>query len=270
MQATIEQYNNRADEINNNYENGINYMQLSVITNDINELNIMQEYLQDTLQKIKKIKYNLHSKYKNVKSHIMEPTFKCTYDENLIIDNEFFQENKENLIEVNSVSDIPNSPIYWIKSIRQYGINIGGMLLRGNIGNIYNTNMTKRISNICNLVYCKNENLCERILSGHTCKYYHDPLNLLGLNQCNLITDSLYQDQLQPKNFTNTSWICTDYPEKKSNINMRHFGSRDTLKHFIQLTKIENTARTKSYIRNYKDQCMHDILVLYALYKNDL
>ena len=272
MQATIYQYNIRIAEISNNYENGINYMQLSNITGDICELDMMQTYLQDTIEKIKKIKHNIDTKYKNIKNNVISTDSSiCTYTDDLIINDELFNKTKDNnIIEVNSMVDIPISPVYWIKSIKQYGINIGGMILRGNIGNIYNANITKQMTDIYDLIYCKNENLCEKILSGCVCKYYHDPQQLLELNQRGLINDTIYRNQLRPKNFINTSWIYTDYPEKKSNINMRHFGSRDTLKHFIQLTKIENTSRTKSYIRNYKDQCAHDILVLYALYVNNL
>lgn len=264
MQASLQQYNDRIDEIYNNYTNGVDYMQLSSITDDIMELTAMQAYIHDTLEKLKKTKQILSSKYQSAKTNALQNALNI-YNENLQINENVFQ-HTDDIIEVDSIQDIPITPIYWIRSVKQYGVNIGGMILRGNIGNIYNSNIINRVNSIHNLTYCKNENSCSKLLSGKICKYYHDPQQLLQLQDCGIDLSNYYK----PRNFINTSWIYTEYPEKKQNANMRHFGSRDSLKHFIQLSKIEDTARTKLYIKNYKDQCMHDILVLYALYTNEL
>lgn len=50
-------------------------------------------------------------------------------------------------------------------------------------------------------------------------------------------------------------------------MNMRLFGSADTLEHFIKLSKLTEEDINK---KNYMDQTMHDILVLYLLYINNL
>jgi hypothetical protein len=75
---------------------------------------------------------------------------------------------------------------------------------------------------------------------------------------------------MNTRNFINTSWIYTEYPENPSNANMRHFGSRESLSQVIQLAKIEDNPRMHKYCKNYADQCIHDILVMYAMHSNGL
>lgn len=273
MDITLHQYYNRINEIKNNYADGITYIQSDELFSNMQELSIMQSYLEDIVSIIRNLKQDLNIKYNKIKDIVTEKSDFKTYND-LSIDNTIlFGNNKtNNIIEVQSISDIPKSPIYWIKPINQYAINLGGLILRGNIGNIYNYNYIKKIgiNNFKNLIYCKHENNCPDLLSGKICKYYHDPIYLLSLKDLGILSNQKYNEILKSKNHINTSWIYTEYPEKNSNANMRHFGSYDTLKHFIQLAKIEKTKRIKTYIQNYKDQCIHDILVLIALYNNEL
>ncbi len=270
MECSLLDYSNRINEIKNNFKNGISFIQTDELFNNIQELSVMQAYLDDVMRSIKLLKQDLHVKYEKMKVIVSETPNTNTYNNTYIATDIF--ESKQHIIEVESVDDVQSSPIYYIKPLKQYAVSIGGMVLRGNIGNIYNSNMINKIgyANFKDLMYCKHENKCPDILNGKICKYYHDPLQLQELERAGLITTTRLNIMIKTKNHLNTSWIYTDYPEHKNNIHMRHFGSRDTLDQFIQLAKIDKTKRITGYIRNFKDQCIHDILVLFTVYNNGL
>jgi hypothetical protein len=273
MQHTLHQYCVRANEICKNVAIGNETLvNLAHIDSYISEINIMQQYLEDALSAVKVAREALFKAQKK-KDIILNQDIigQSLYSDDAVLDQKIFTEVKSNrIIEVANLRDIPECPIYYIKPYKQYALNIGGLILRGNIGNIYNSNMVSKNNTLPNLTYCKHKNHCTKLLSGKSCKYYHDPADLVELKNSGLISESLYTNQCKPRNFINTSWIYTEYPEKASNLNMRHFGSRDTLSHYISLAKIEDNPRFSIYYHNYADQCIHDILVMYALYANGL
>lgn len=273
MQTPLEQYKTRISEILHNISTSSTTLpSLAAVDNYLVELCIMRQYIEDTLQEIKSA-YTIVLQKKSIKNAIVNSPIisQSLYTSNLTLNYELFPESASNIVNIDKVEDIPIMPIYYIPSIRQYAINIGGMILRGNIGNIYNSTTLKNHPEIAkNLIYCRHKNKCDKLLSGKLCKYYHDPAELLQLKKSGLISATLFREQNRPKNYTNTSWIYTEYPENAANENMRHFGSRDTLRQYIQLAKIGYNPRTKTYSSNYADQCIHDILVMYALYANNL
>lgn len=259
MDITLHQYSNRIQEISNNYQQ-VNFINLTELDHNLNELNVMLKLLNTVSQQIQLIKLKLN-KYKQQDIVTMSYTDKLTIAEELI------PKNKKNIICVENIIDIPQTPLYWVNSTKQYAINLGGMILRGNIGKIYNKNIILKNNNLSNIIYCNKGKNCPNILKEQYCKFYHDPLELLELkNNCE-ISEKFYCQQIAPKNFTNTSWIYTDYPEKSNNLYMRTFGSGDTLAHYIKLAKLTGDPINKS---NYSDQTIHDILVLYALHLNGL
>lgn len=271
MDIPLSKYRLRTIEIDNNISNNnLTLLTLVDISTYINEINIMQQYIEDTLSLIK----NTHEKLIKLQltnNLLIEGLItKPLYTKNNTLKMELFDSNKSNIIKVNAITDIPETSLYWIESLQQFAINIGGMVLRGNIGNIYNSNRINRNSSIGNVIYCKHKNSCDSLLSGKVCKYYHDPVDLLNLKISGLINTIQLEQQRQPRNFINTSWIYTEYPEQHSNSNMRHFGSLDTLNHSIQLIKLQPSSRNNIKCKNYADQCIHDILVCYALYTNGL
>lgn len=245
-------------------------MQIDEIFNNIQELSVMQAYLEDTMRLIRVLKQDLNTKYDKIKSIVVDSPEKQAYvGNNISID---VLNTEHHVTEVNSIDDIQKSNIYFIKPLNQYAVSFGGMVLRGNIGNIYNSNMVNKIgpSKFKDIFYCKYENKCPNILNDKLCKYYHDPLQLQMLERAGIITPARFNNMIKHKNHLNTSWIYTDYPENNNNVNMRHFGSRDTLTQFIQLAKIDKSKRITNYIQNFKDQCIHDILVLFTLFNNGL
>ena len=54
-------------------------------------------------------------------------------------------------------------------------------------------------------------------------------------------------------------------PYNKKNNMIRHFGSKNTLKHEFDLMKIDNNNINQNIINNYKHQTMHDLLVVLGL-----
>lgn len=273
MQTPLEQYKTRITEILQNVSCASTTLSnLAALDNYIAEINIMRQYIEDTLQEIKNAYVTLLQK-KTIKNSIVENGLitQPLYNADLSLNYDLFPKSFSKIIRVDRLEDVPDTPIYYIPSIRQYVINIGGMVLRGNIGNIYNTKMLNNHPIMAqNLIYCRHKNKCEKLLSGKLCKHYHDPAELLQLKQSGLISASLFRDQNRPKNYANTSWIYTEYPESAANENMRHFGSGDSLRQYIQLAKIQQNPRNNIYIQNYADQCIHDILVMYALHANEL
>jgi hypothetical protein len=260
MNITLEKYLDRINEINNNYKQ-INFINLTEVDSNINELNTMLKLLNKLFDNIQITKNKLN-KYKN------NDIINLSYNKNnLFLNKELISTDNNNIIYIDDITEIPITPIYWIHSIKQFGINLGGMILRGNIGNIYNKNIILKNNNLSNIMYCNKQNKCINILNQKYCKFYHDPLDLIILKNNGTITEEFYNKQILPRNFINTSWIYTDYPEKKNNSNMRLFGSVDTLEHFIKLSKLIDEDINK---KNYMDQTMHDILVLYLLYINNL
>jgi hypothetical protein len=274
MDATLTQYSTRIAEI----KQSISYVSTILpafanIENYLVELTIMQQYLEDTLSQIKELNTELMQR-KSIKNTIVQsPNIinSKLYTDDAVLNYDLFLRSTNKIIPVNNIHDIPETPLYYISGLNQYAINIGGMLLRGNIGNIYNIcKIANNPTDITNLVYCKHKNQCKRLLSGLFCKYYHDPAELQQLKDSGMISATTYKSQNKPRNFSNTSWIYTEYPENSSNENMRHFGSRDTLRQYIQLAKIQKNSRTVQYKKNYADQCMHDILVLFSMHSNEV
>ena len=178
---------------------------------------------------------------------------------------------------VNHIDEIPSTPIYWIEDINQFVLNINGVILRGNMGNIYNQNHIKKNNDNSQTVICKNGNKCKNLTNTQKksengskkdklCKFYHDPLDLLELLNSNKITMTTFQKyKTQTRNFINTSWVYTDLQYNKKNLMMRHFGSNNTLKHELDLMKIDNSDINETMVKNYKQQTIHDILVLMGL-----
>jgi hypothetical protein len=168
--------------------------------------------------------------------------------------------------QVNDISDVPNTQLYWVKNINQFAIRINGVLFRGNIGNIYNQSHIKKNKPTNQTIICCNANKCKYMLAGKLCQFYHDPSDLLILLKTSKISEETYNIyKSHTRNFMNTSWIYTDLQNASNNIMMRHFGSKNTLKHEFDLIKINNSNVNKTIINNYRHQTMHDILVVLGI-----
>jgi hypothetical protein len=176
---------------------------------------------------------------------------------------------------VNNISDIPNTPLYWVSSINQFAFHINGIIFRGNIGNIYtkknNWSAGHQNNQTNQIIICKHGNKCKKILNAEICKFYHDPLDLLELVKCGEVTTDIFDIYKKlNRNFNNTSWLYTDMPHNKNNEQLRKFGSRNTLRHEFELIQLNNSYADNVNIENFRHQCMHDFLVIMGLNQHNL
>ena len=174
-----------------------------------------------------------------------------------------------NVKYVENIDEIPCSPMYWVKNINQFAIRINDTILRGNLGNIYNSSHIKKNIPTNNTVICRNRNKCKNLQQYKMCKFYHDPLELMELLKDGKITMSLYEQyNKNHRNFINTSWLYTENTYNKKNTMMRHFGSKNTLKNDIDLINIINHPNKQNIIDNFTQQTMHDLLIAITLDHN--
>ncbi len=133
---------------------------------------------------------------------------------------------------VQSESEIPSSYLYYIKDIDKFCININGINLKGNLGNIFKKEQYK--TTICQKINCNNS----------TCSYSHAHID---------------HDE---RNFTIGSWI---YGNTKAPYYTRQIGGKNTLnKDLLKLDK--DSFQTECYTR--EAQIMHDLLI-YTLLHNE-
>jgi hypothetical protein len=145
---------------------------------------------------------------------------------------------------VELVEEIPISQIYYVKKLKQYAINLGGIIIKGNLGNIVEYQGE-------NSVKCQYGPDCKSLEKNKKCSYYHDPEDYLK-----------HQIEIPdyPKNFTAGSWIYTKNKNIKSYYN-RHIGSKDNLIYDLQTIK---KSQYYDEICNRESQLMHDLLI-YAI-----
>jgi hypothetical protein len=171
-----------------------------------------------------------------------------------------------NVTIVKNINEIPNTPLYWVSEINQFAFHINGVILRGNIGNIYNQTHIKSNVSTNQTIICRHHNDCKNLQMNKLCKFYHDPNELLNALDKKIITkETFIKYKSLSRNFINTSWLYTDLPHTKKNIMMRHFGSKNTLKHEFDLMKISNSKINEILIDNYRQQTIHDLLVIMGL-----
>lgn len=253
MNITLNNYKIRALEINNSLPNNsnCNYINKECFDKECfdKEYKQMISYLQGTLNEVL-VKYE---EFKSI----------AKLDQ---------QDQSENIDAI--LNNAPNTNVSWISELNQWSIKINGIVLRGNIGNIYSRRIIDSSKISANhIIPCKMGNDCYTILSESTrgCKFYHDPLDLIKLREQGKISSEYYNlCKLNKRNFSNISWLYTDSFKNNKNKYMRSFGSYDSLKYDINFMKISLDDRIKDDIETLKDQIMHDILVLIELQKNNL
>lgn len=241
MDITLNNYIKRANEIE------------ILDKKEKNEINLMIHYLEKTLLYIK-LKYentiNTDKYEKNINiatsSHVIK---NCSYTSLYI--------NSPNIIN-----------LYYIDELKQYSIKINNLILRGNLGNIYDKKILQNDNIKAHQVMCcQYRNKCNNILNEQYCKYFHDPLDLFLLKNSKTISEKFYLECIKyVRNFSNTSWLYT--PDKPMSKNVRLIGSKSTLANDTKLVKISQNY--KDSIENMKMQVMHDLLVLLSLTESNI
>ncbi len=134
-------------------------------------------------------------------------------------------------VEVESIGDIPINKLYYIKPLKQYAINIAGVLVRGNIGTIKNKN-DKNIK-------CLMGKNCNRIKK---CTFYHPPEDYIANN---------IKDFVDERNFTPSSWLY--------GTNKRQVGDKNNLLDDLYKSNIDREVELR------EGQLVHDILIYLIL-----
>ena len=152
-------------------------------------------------------------------------------------------------IPVETVPDIeyiPDSKLYYVEKYKQYAVNIAGITLKGNLGNIlsYGEKATDT---------CDYGATCSKLSSGECC-FYHPPEDYIKakLPVKNVI-----------RNFTPGSWVYSRDKNMKNHF-CRHVGSKDTL--LTDLKQFKSLIYKKE-VATREEQIIHDLLIYLILVK---
>lgn len=184
---------------------------------------------------------------------------------------------KLNVKSVRDTPDIPTSALYYIKDLDQFAININGVVIKGNVGNVadYGSERT---------AWCEYGTCCKafqnaiqgrsadksadksakesaRPKSNFACHYYHPPEDYIRAGA------PIEKYHEAHRNFTAGSWITANTlnAKKQSKHFMRHIGSLDTLAsdlHTMQKRQYHDEVATR------EDQLIHDLLIYMILIRN--
>lgn len=220
-----------------NFDNQYKQLQeLMNICKDINQQN--KKLFNHSILKIKNKINNNNINIKNEENNNRYIDYQSIIPEN--IEKTYDNILKIPVIYVNSETDIQNSPLYYVKKTKQFGIKINNNLILGNIGNTYNKKDKKSKVKRCKKIFCNKSD----------CYYFHN----------------------NDRNFMNYAWThSTSYKipkTKKINgiyqiinndiYNTRLLGSRDTLINDLLYSNINEKELRQS-------QLMHDILIYQVL-----
>ncbi len=151
---------------------------------------------------------------------------------------------REFVKEVATEEQIPIMNLYYIVPLKQYAINIGGIIIKGNLAEITEGSPTKKS------FPCKKGPSCSEMRNG-MCPFFHEPEHYLKQNM------EVKNDRV----LSNVSWIY----DPKSNKSTRKIGGKSTLASDLMTTHSLNTEiSTREY------QLIHDLLVLLHINKKGL
>ena len=169
-----------------------------------------------------------------------------------------YKDEKKNIVDdislpvktVENASDIPLSKIYYINSLKQYAINIEGVIIKGNIGNImnYREKYTAR---------CEYGIKCKNFSNKKPCEYYHEPEDYISVG-IEVPDDNI-------RNYTTGSWIYSTNKNPHAYYT-RHIGSRDSLGYDL---KMLNKIQYHEEIANREGQIIHDLLIYFILHESN-
>lgn len=149
-------------------------------------------------------------------------------------------------ITVQNIEDVPTYNIYYVEDIKQYCINIAGILIRGDLCNIVDYQTEKSAE-------CEYGSSCNSFKTGEPCKYYHDVRDYQSNNKPVPIDNH--------RNFTVGSWIYSKTKNPRTYF-ARHLGSKDRLLYDLQTLKY---VQYKNEISNREGQLIHDLLIYMIL-----
>ena len=148
---------------------------------------------------------------------------------------------------VDNINEIPISNIYYVEALKQFAVNINGIIVRGNVGNIIK--YTGK-----NTAICEYGNKCKQLKNKTNCEYYHDPKDYIDNN--------IPIDEPIIRNFTPGSWFYSSNKNCKTYFT-RHVGTLDNLeKDIADLKKLQFLDE----VNTREHQLMHDLLIYMILH----
>lgn len=146
---------------------------------------------------------------------------------------------------VETLSDIPVTYMYYIPKLNQFALNVNGVILKGNLGNLveYQTENSAR---------CEYGVECRSFTKKIKCPYYHDPEDFIKHNLP--VPDDV-------RSFTIGSWLYSKNRNPRTYFT-RHLGSKDSLSYDLHNLK---KVQYREEISNREGQLIHDLLIYMIL-----
>ena len=257
MDTTLREYLKQADDIHNFIEKFYMETPAYALENKINQIHISIKNIQSVAKRLADIA-NIITRLTRIKKKdikTLDPYPKET--DHAVLRTMYSEEKKEIVDEVSIstktvefVKDLPINNLYYVESLKQYAININGIIIKGNLGNI--VNYRDKYSARCEYgIYCKS------FKNKKECEYYHDP------------EDYIYHKQQVPdivRNYTAGGWLYCN-KKKPSTYYTRHIGSKDKISYDLAMLKKTQYIEEVS-IR--EGQLIHDLLIYLILNQEGL
>lgn len=146
---------------------------------------------------------------------------------------------------VETCAELPVNNLYYVNNIKQFAININGVIIKGNLGNLveYQTEQSAK---------CEYGIDCKSFKKNLTCSYYHDPEDYIKLKQ---------PVPAVTRNFTVGSWLYSKNKAPRTYFT-RHLGSKDRLNYDLNTLK---KVQYREEISNREGQLIHDLLIYMIL-----
>jgi len=153
--------------------------------------------------------------------------------------------------KVATCSEIPINHLYYVEDVKQYAINIAGVVIKGGLANIvpYQTEKSAR---------CQYGVKCNSFVKGKECKYYHDPEDFLSLGLS--VPDSI-------RNYTAGSWLYSKNKRSKKTYFTRHVGNLATMHYDLQMLR---RLQYREEVSNREGQLIHDLLIFMVLHNKGM
>ncbi len=252
LPKTIDEIPEWADKMHKDINDMFEFQQLDDIKNTLKILSAVKKKLDTAINSVSTSYAVVNDKYQRRMS---------IFRSQLSIGNETKIDSSKSKIEfapqipakgvvvVAKLSNVIDTPIYWVEELQQFAIKIAGCLIRGNIGNIYSSH-----DSMSKVTICRYKSRCKNLTTPEGCQYYHDPIETPGL--------ATSYKKREVRNFTNGSFIYTHEPIKESNKNMKHIGNRSTMREDLE-------SVSSGEAQMIADQTIHSLLTTLVLHSTN-
>jgi len=231
----------------------------------INDINVLLKELEYTYQEVKKF-YDLSNKFYNTTTNNIVDIYRSFDSNNVTNDQNMNNMNNMNIFsniniqcdEIDSLQNLPNCRLYWIKNIKQFAIKINNNIIRGNKADI-------KFNGNANDMPCN----CTKLEEKKNCANYHDPMHLIT-NKDNIPIDVFLQQLNKNRSFNYNSWYySTNFKLTKKNTKIKRYYIYPPILKY-KLTLMKNTYDKnllEDYVNTIGYQIINDLLYYLILYR---